>query len=589
MRFGGTENHERGLVREAANKDSRRAVCFVALFMALFTVLGLAQGTTLEQEDRVEGTVRDSSGKPVEGASVMLVEKEYANPVESKTNAEGFFTFLWVRPGNYTLKVQKESFLEASQDLLRLPTNETRHCDIILRNRDVPSLPSAPSTCSSRVGTIELDDRPTFTVSGITDTTGSGGHGSETRMRTGEALAKETMSLETDASTAVAAAAPDRGGTAREKQTETVLRAALVRSPRSFESNHELGELYLHTLRCHEAIPLLEAAYQTKPNDHANASDLALAFQACGEFSHAREQVNQMLVNENEFDRHDQGNLHNMLGDLDEKVEDPLGAVREYERAAQLDPSERNYFSWGTELLVHKAAAPAVEVFNRGARLHPDSPRMLAGLGAALYTSGSADDAAEKLCQASDLDPANPAPYLFLGRIQEAASAPLPCAEQKLARFAQEQPANALANYYYGLALWRRDRALNQSETLQLAEARLEQASALDPKLDVAYLQLGTLYFAREAVQQAVAADQKAIAANPAGGDAHYRLGLAYKRLGEEAKAEAEFERYRQLENTQAEKLEQQRQELKRFLFVLKERPTTPQSTSDRLPPSAPK
>ena len=128
---------------------------------------------------------------------------------------------------------------------------------------------------------------------------------------------------------------------------------------------------------------------------------------------------------------------------------------------------------------------------------------MLAGLGAALYTSGSVEEAAQRLCDASDLEPANPAPYLFLGKIQEAASAPLPCAKQKLARFAHDQPASALANYYYALALLKRNRGAEDPDTIEHAKALLEKSSATDPKLDLAYLQLGNLYLSRGALPEA--------------------------------------------------------------------------------------
>jgi tetratricopeptide (TPR) repeat protein len=158
-----------------------------------------------------------------------------------------------------------------------------------------------------------------------------------------------------------------------------------------------------------------------------------------------------------------------------------LGAVREYERAAGLDATEPNYFAWGTELLLHGAAGPAVEVFGRGVRLHPDSARMLAGLGAALYTSGSAEEAAQRLCEASDLEPASAAPYFFLGQMQAGDPAPLPWVEQKLAHFAQDQPENALANYYYGVALWKRDQGSENSDILKRAQALLKKSSAIDP------------------------------------------------------------------------------------------------------------
>jgi tetratricopeptide (TPR) repeat protein len=185
------------------------------------------------------------------------------------------------------------------------------------------------------------------------------------------------------------------------------------------------------------------------------------------------------------------------------------------------------------------------------------------------------------LCEAADIDPTNPAPYLFLGKMQEVAPAPLPCAGEKLARFSRDQPANALANYYYALALWKRDRRSGNSDALTDVEALLEKSSALDPRLDAANLQLGNLYFARGAPKQAIAAYQKAIAANPAGGEAHYRLGLAYKRIGEQEKAQSEFTQYKQIDRAEAVTIERQRRELRQFLFVLND-----QSVSL---PSAPK
>src|SRR2546430_13519862 len=45
---------------------------------------------------------------------------------------------------------------------------------------------------------------------------------------------------------------------------------------------------------------------------------------------------------------------------------DPLEAVRQYQRAAELDASEPYLFDWGAELLLHHAPEPAIEVFSKG-------------------------------------------------------------------------------------------------------------------------------------------------------------------------------------------------------------------------------
>ena len=563
---------------------SRLALLFAAM-LSLRVPPVLAQCAPSQQGAQVEGIVRDSTGKPVAEVSVRLQEEGHSDSAETKTNADGTFVFSAVCAGTYSVRLEKSGFRDAIEDSIKLAAAEKKHYDFVLRTSGL-SFPLSSSASSSSSNAMQLDDRPNFTVAGITDSTGAGGHGSETRMRTGEALAKQTLSLESGESREVPTAAPKAGEASHETPaSESALRAALLQNPRSAEANHRLGETYFHSQRYCEAIPLLETAYQVNPEDHPNAFDLALAFEACGELAQAREQVIQMLAQEKALGNKDEADLHRLLGDLDEKLGDPLGAVREYERAAGLDATELNYFTWGTELLLHRAAGPAIEVFGRGVRLHPDSARMLAGLGAALYSSGSADEAARRLCEASDLEPASPAPYLFLGQMQAGDPTPPPCVEQKLARFAQDQPENALANYYYGVALWKRDQGAENSDTLARAETLLKKSSAIDPKLDSAYLQLGNLYFARGALQEALATYQKAVAANPLGSQAHYRLGLTYKRMGENAKAQSEIEEYKQLEKTEAATIERQRRELREFLFVLQDQPSVSHSTSDPLPP----
>jgi tetratricopeptide (TPR) repeat protein len=566
--------------RYASPTSTTTSRCFgfllpLAALLAVAMLPATALAPPQQQEARVEGIVRDMQGKPVAEASVFLQDASQSILARTQTRVDGAFVFGSVRAGAYTVKVEKSGFHDAVDDSIKLVGPETKRCEFVLRTLAEASASSA-GTGNTSTG-IELDDRPNFTVAGITDSTGSGGHGSETRMRTGEGLARETVNLESGKPSATSAAARGEGGIdSATRASEEGLLAAVRQSPRSFDSNHTLGEFYFHSRRYRESIPPLAAAYQINPGDYQNALNLALAYKAGGEFALSREVASQMLVKDKNLSRQDEAKLRRILGDLDEALGDPLGAVKEDERAANLDGSEENYFAWGAELLLHRAAVPASEVFSKGVHAHPDSARMKAGLGAALYTSGSVDEAAQRLCEASDLEPANPAPYLFLGKMQEATSTPLPCAEQKLERFLHQQPDNALANYYFALALWKRIRGGGDSDALQRAEMLLMKASALDPKLDVAYLQLGNLHFARGKFQEAVAAYRKAITINSADNEAHYRLGLAYKKIGDDAKAQHEFDEYKQLDKTESAAVERQRRELRQFVFVLKDQPTPP-------------
>ena len=100
---------------------------------------------------------------------------------------------------------------------------------------------------------------------------------------------------------------------------------------------------------------------------------------------------------------------------------------------------------------------------------------MLVGLGAALYADGSYDEAAGQLCRASDLKPEDATPYLFLGKMEVTSPTSFPCGEQKLARFAQNQPGNALANYYFAMAVLKRDRESKSSADSQQAEVAAQE------------------------------------------------------------------------------------------------------------------
>jgi tetratricopeptide (TPR) repeat protein len=276
---------------------------------------------------------------------------------------------------------------------------------------------------------------------------------------------------------------------------------------------------------------------------------------------------------------HDPGNagLHHSLADLEEKLGNPLAAVREYQRAAELDPSEPHLFDWGADLLLHRALEPATEVFAKGNRLFPRSVRILVGLGVSWYARGSYDRAAQRLCEASDLNPDDPNPYLFLGKMLIADAAQSEGSLERLARFARLQPDNALANYYYALGLWKQRTGSEEAGDLAPVESLLHKAVRLDPKLGVGYLQLGILYSERQDFSKAISAYQEAITADSQLEQAYYRLAQAYLRTGEKLKAQQELQLYEQIAKKKEEEGERQRREIQQFVYTLRERTSAAQ------------
>jgi tetratricopeptide (TPR) repeat protein len=257
------------------------------------------------------------------------------------------------------------------------------------------------------------------------------------------------------------------------------------------------------------------------------------------------------------------------VAEASEKQGNALEAAREYQRAAEREPNESNLFDWGAELLTHRAADQAVEVFTNGHRLFPRSTRTLLGLAVALYSRGSYDQAAQRFFEAADLNPNDPAPYLFLGKISSGEITESDGFRGRLERFARLQPENAWANYYYAASLWKHR---DPKDTAMPARVQplLEEAVRLDPQLGAAFLQLGIVFADQGKFPKAISAYQSAIDASPPVEEAHYRLAQVYRRTGEPAKAQKEIELYQQLSQQSAETLERERAEIQQFVFALK-------------------
>ena len=544
---------------------SRGLPGFFAVIMALigtlsFTSVSRKAHAQHSDEVTIQGNVVNQAGNLISDASVRLEQEGVLERVETKTNAAGAFAFTALPTGHYLLSVEKSGQKSHATAVLALSKGDRKTIDLIL---EVPGDMQLNSTGPSRPPpqALEFSDKPNFTIAGVVDWTAVGGHGSDSALRTSEDLARETLTLKPESSRSNGPTLPSSAKIGNESESKLI--AARASAPGSYEANHQLGEYYFHAGRPQDSIPLLLAAYQINPTMDDNTYDLALAYKEAGDFSRAREQVRKLQVHK------DSADLHHLMGELDEKLGDPLAAVREDQEAVHLDPSERNYFEWGSELLLHRAVWQAVEVFRDGTKAYPKSSRMLTALGTSLFAGALYDEAARRLCDASDLDPSDPKPYAFMGKIDTAAPTRLPCIEQKLARFVRDQPEDPLANYLYAMAVWKRREQPADNQDLEQVEALLTKAVTIDSNCAEAYLQLGILYSSQRSYEMAIDFYMKAIKADPELAEAHYRLGVAYDRTNEPAKAKQEFMRHDEIEKKQAAAIESERREIKQFLVVL--------------------
>ena len=472
------------------------------LAIGMVLLLGVAQVRTLAQEAaserrpaKIEGTVKSGAGAPIAGVAVILHSKGEAKSISATTDSQGSFAIQQLDPGIYAIAAQKEGWSRSADQSIAVGNGDAKRVDLILEKIQAGE-ESGSGSVPNAAATMQFSDAASFTVAGVTDYSGAGGHGSETGLRTSEALTRDTV---------------------------------VLKSPDASASNRQ------------------------------DARQLELE----------RERLRKLIA------AGDRAELHSLLADVDERLNDPVAAVHEYELAARLDPSENRYFAWGTELLLHRAAGPASEVFKKGTMQYPKSARMLAGLGAALYAAGSQEQAARRFCEASDLDSARAEIYEFLGELEKTSTAVMPsCVQQKLSRFVHDQPNNPRANYNYALALWKQNRGSPDAATVDESSRLLARAIATDPNFGEAHLLLGMLRAELGDLTKAAESYERAIAVAPNLSDAHYRLGLAYRRMGEPSKAQEEFEKYEQMQATQNAAIERDRRELRQFLILMKEQPS---------------
>ena len=503
----------------------------------------------------LSGLVVTQSDAPISDAHVVLRPVDVSDSRSAVSDSSGRFTFESLLPGAYTLTCTQGT-LHSQTLRIAVRDDDPKSIRLVLdiSAKAGSDLESRPTPLAE--SKIEFSDATSFAVAGVTDWTAVGGHGSDETLRTSESLARKTLTLNLRPEISTV----NRLKLETETKKENRLRAAYVSAPDTYKANHDLGMYYLHTDRPQLAVSFLTTASRLSGSKSQDEYEIALACEKSNMFPEAKEHVQLALA------RTDDPSFHRLLGNLDEKAGDPLSAVQQFERATQLDPSERSYFDWGSELLVHRAIWQAAEVFENGTRAYPSSIRLRTGWGAALFGEDHYSEAAQQFCRASDLNPKITEPYIFMGKIASVSQVLPACIRPRIGRFLKQQPKSPDANYYYASLLIKD----GSSSELRAAEILLRDAVAADPQYVEAYLQLGILLSERKHYVDAIKNLQQAIYVDPQQSEAHYRLGVLYTRVGKTEEAKREFAVHDQVERIKADATDQERQQVKQFLIVLK-------------------
>jgi tetratricopeptide (TPR) repeat protein len=492
----------------------------------------------------VEGVVCDGRKRPLVDVRVSLDDQVEGRTETTQTDEAGHFRFSGVGASTYVVRARKLGYVDRAEGPLTIGRGETKTLNLTMAEE------KDASTMKTAAQAMEYSDDPQFTVAGVTDPSNVGGHGSNVTLPTKEALARETASL---------------GATASGRDESAVVNDTAGELPKvaagDFAESLKAGRELLQAGRAKQAIAYLELAAQLRPMNYDAGYSLAVAYQKSGDAKRADQAVQTLLA------RDERAELHGLLAEIREGEGQPVDAVREYQRAAEMEPSEENLFAWGAELLLHHAYAPASEVFAKGHRLYPKSVRILVGLGSAAYAQDLNDQAARWQLEAIALDPRDARPYLFLGKVQEVAKSEPQEWVEAFRRFVTLQPGNAWAHYYFAVALEKERRG---ERDFTAREEELQKAIAIDPRLGDAYLKLGILSGEKGELAKAVASLQKAVEFTGLPDEAHLRLARVYRRMGQTEKARSESELYEEVSRRKKEKMERERRELGEFVVTEK-------------------
>ncbi len=104
----------------------------------------------------------------------------------------------------------------------------------------------------------------------------------------------------------------------------------------------------------------------------------------------------------------------------------------------------------------------------------------------------------------------------------------------------QSRPESAMLRYNLGNVYF-------QSGLVDKAITEYERALVIDPQDRDSHINLGVAYYEKGLVEESISEYKKALAIDPDDPEAHYNLGVAYERKGLQAKADREFDMYREL------------------------------------------
>lgn len=215
-------------------------------------------------------------------------------------------------------------------------------------------------------------------------------------------------------------------------------------------------------------------------------------------------------------------------------------AAGSFEKAAELRPDDTETFTWlGRSYIQDRQPAKVLEMSARAAPAVANSAAGHFLLGRAYDAQDKLDDARRELQRTLEIDPRFRGAHFALGFIAWTIRE-LDLAEKEFRQELKTNPRMDLAAYYLA-------EVLEVQGRIDDAEAVISQLGREVPGSYFYQFGLGKLQEQKRQFERAVQSFRKATQIDPANPEGHYRLGLALRKLGQTAEANAELELHSQI------------------------------------------
>jgi tetratricopeptide (TPR) repeat protein len=290
-----------------------------------------------------------------------------------------------------------------------------------------------------------------------------------------------------------------------------------------------IGQLFLQRDQPKEAVPYLQCALRSRPDDAELRHQLAVAYLQSG-------QPNEVLLTIGEPRTSDDHYLCASAYYLSHRFPE---ADRESGEALDLSPDSPQILVLRTRLLQRAGNQDeALQMAQKAITLAPnwDQPYYLAGVSS--YFIRLYEEAVKNLTRAVELNPKS-ARALFVLYIAFANLGKLEDAEISLRRAIALQPSNARLYCHLGILLGRKYRNAESEQSFR-------KAIQLKPEYALSHYELGKLLASSSHLRLATQQLEAAIKYDPGLTSAYYQLSRIYSKVGEPEKSQqmlAEFNR----------------------------------------------